>query len=101
MDGVVLNGHPEKRLPGQLNFSVEGVESETLLLALRELAISSGSACTSATVEPSHVLRAMGLPRERALGALRLTVGRFTTERDAERAGEILVNTLRKLRGVV
>ncbi len=101
VDGVVLNGHPEKRLPGQLNFSVEGVESETLLLALRELAISSGSACTSATVEPSHVLRAMGLPRERALGALRLTVGRFTTERDAERAGEILVNTLRKLRGVV
>ncbi|RMF17694.1 MAG: aminotransferase class V-fold PLP-dependent enzyme [Gammaproteobacteria bacterium] len=99
LPGVYLNGHPEARLPGHINFSAEGVESETLLLALRDLAISSGSACTSASVEPSHVLVAMGLPRERALGALRISLGRFTSTEQVERAGELIVHALGKLRG--
>lgn len=84
--GLRLNGHPEARLPGALNVSVEGVDGETLLLSLRELALSSGSACNSESIEPSHVLRAIGVPDALAHSALRMCCGRFTTEQDVDRA---------------
>ena len=71
-----LNGHPEARLPGILNVSFEGVEGESLLFALRELAVSSGSACTSASAEPSYVLRALGRDDQLAQSSLRFSVGR-------------------------
>lgn len=84
--GLHLNGHQEARLPGALNVSVEGVEGETLLLSLRELALSSGSACNSESIEPSYVLRAIGVPDALAHSALRLCCGRFTTGEDVDRA---------------
>jgi len=84
--GLRLNGHPEARLPGALNVSVEGVDGETLLLSLRELALSSGSACNSESIEPSYVLRAIGLSDALAHSALRLCCGRFTTGDDVDRA---------------
>tara|TARA_R110002110_G_scaffold108904_1_gene271760 strand:- start:18663 stop:19817 length:1155 start_codon:yes stop_codon:yes gene_type:complete len=86
ISGLRLNGHPEARLPGALNVSVEGVDGETLLLSLRELALSSGSACNSESIEPSHVLRAIGVPDALAHSALRMCCGRFTTEQDVDRA---------------
>ena len=78
--GVTLNGHPTERLPNTLNLSFEGVEADALLLAMPEVALSSGSACTSASVEPTHVLRALGLSDTQARSALRFSLGRFTTE---------------------
>ncbi|MFN3286556.1 MAG: aminotransferase class V-fold PLP-dependent enzyme, partial [bacterium] len=80
--------------------SFEGVESESLLLALdlRGLAASSGSACTAGSLEPSHVLRAMGLPPERAAGALRLTLGRWTTEAEVDAAVEWVREAVAELR---
>ncbi len=84
--GLQLNGHPEARLPGALNVSVDGVDGETLLLSLRDLALSSGSACNSESIEPSYVLRAIGVPDALAHSALRLCCGRFTTEADVDRA---------------
>lgn len=86
ISGLRLNGHPEARLPGALNVSVEGVDGETLLLSLRELALSSGSACNSESIEPSHVLRAIGVDDALAHSALRMCCGRFTTEDDVDRA---------------
>lgn len=86
ISGLRLNGHPEARLPGALNVSVEGVDGETLLLSLRELALSSGSACNSENIEPSHVLRAIGVPDALAHSTLRICCGRFTTEEDVDRA---------------
>ncbi|MFO7551381.1 MAG: IscS subfamily cysteine desulfurase [Haliea sp.] len=86
ISGLRLNGHPEARLPGALNVSVEGVDGETLLLSLRELALSSGSACNSESIEPSHVLRAIGVPDALAHSALRMCCGRFTTGEDVDRA---------------
>ena len=77
--GTRLNGCLERRLPGNLNVAFGGVDGETLLMALNDVAVSSGSACTSATVEPSYVLRAIGVPDDLAYSSLRLTVGRFTT----------------------
>ncbi len=84
--GVQLNGHPDQRLPGALNVSIEGVEGETLLMGLRQLALSSGSACNSESVEPSYVLRAIGVPEALAHSTLRLCCGRFTSEDDVDRA---------------
>jgi cysteine desulfurase len=77
--GVALNGHAERRLPGNLNVSFEGVRAEALLAKLRDVALSTGSACASARGEPSHVLRALGLPSERVHGALRFGIGRANT----------------------
>jgi cysteine desulfurase len=98
LDGLVLNGHRHKRLPGALNVSVAGVDGESLLLALSELATSTGSACTSATLEPSYVLRAIGVPDALAYSSLRLSLGRYTSNDDVDRASEILVRTIRRLR---
>ena len=101
--GSRLNGTLEARLPGNLNVGFEGVDGETLLMALDDVAVSSGSACTSATVEPSHVLRAMGVPDDLAGSSLRFTVGRFTTAEEVDFAGRRvaeIVASLSGLRGV-
>ena len=89
-----LNGSPDRRVPGTLNVAFEGVDGETLLMALDGLAVSSGSACTSATVEPSYVLRAMGIADDLASSSLRLTVGRFTTRDEVDFAGRRLAEVV-------
>lgn len=97
--GVSLNGHATQRLPGALNISVAGVEGEALLLSLPEFALSSGSACTSASLEPSYVLRAIGLPDALAHSSLRVSVGRFSEDDDLEmfaRRLEAVIPGLRK-----
>jgi len=96
--GSVLNGDEVRRLPGNLNVGFGGVDGETLLLGLDDVAVSSGSACTSASVEPSYVLKALGVPEDLAYASLRFTVGRYNTEEDidfvAGRVAEV-VNGLR------
>ncbi len=99
LDGVVFHGDLERRLPGNLNLSFEGVEAEPLLLGLRALALSSGSACASATPTPSHVLRAIGVPDDLAHGSLRFGLGRFNTEAEIDRAADLVVERVRRLRG--
>lgn len=98
LDGVRLNGDENQRLPGNLNVAFEGVDGETLLMSLDDVAVSSGSACTSATVEPSYVLKAIGLSDELAHSSLRFTVGRFTTEEEVDYAARRVVEIVRKLR---
>ena len=95
--GAHLNGSLEARLPGNLNVAFAGVDGETLLMALDDVAVSSGSACTSATVEPSYVLRALGVPDELAASSLRLTVGRFTTAEEVAFAGRRIVEVVNAL----
>ena len=84
--GAVLNGHERQRLPGCLNVAFAGVDGETLLLALDDLAVSSGSACTSASVEPSYVLRALGVPDALAHASLRFSIGRYSTGEEIDYA---------------
>ena len=101
--GSRLNGTLRARLPGNLNVAFAGVDGETLLMALDDVAVSSGSACTSATVEPSHVLRAMGVPDHLAASSLRFTVGRFTTVEEVDFAGRRVaevVGSLQRCSGV-
>jgi len=98
--GLLLNGPEEERLPNTLNLSFPGVDAEELLVATPEVAASTGSACHSGRTEPSAVLLAMGLPCDRALGAVRLTVGRFTSEADVDLAAEALSRSWRELRGL-
>ena len=100
--GIVLNGHPVHRLPNNLNVSLPGLDAETLLLSLDRAGISasSGSACTSGSIEPSHVLSAMGLPDARLKSALRLTLGRGTTAEEIERTVEIVAGIVERLGGV-
>jgi cysteine desulfurase len=97
---LVLNGAVTPRLPGNLNVSVLGAEGEALLAALPELALSTGSACTSAKREASHVLRALGAGEERALSALRFGIGRGNTESEIDRAAELVTAAARKLRAL-
>jgi len=82
--GIRLNGHRQQRLPGALNISVSDVEGEALLLSLPEFALSTGSACTSASLEPSYVLRALGLPDALAHSSLRVSLGRYTRDEDVD-----------------
>ena len=82
----MLNGDEKQRLPGCLNVAFEGVDGETLLLALDDIAVSSGSACTSASVEPSYVLRALGVPDALAHASLRFSIGRYTTREEIDYA---------------
>jgi cysteine desulfurase len=98
-DGLALNGDPEHRLPGALNFSVAGVEGEALLLSLSDFALSTGSACTSASLEPSYVLRAIGLPDALAHSSLRVSLGRYTTGEDVERFAARVAEVVPRLRG--
>ena len=92
--GTRLNGSPDQRLPGTLSVAFDGVDGETLLMSLDDIAVSSGSACTSATVEPSYVLRAMNVADDLAASSLRLTVGRFTTPSDVDYAGHRLAEVV-------
>ena len=106
IDGILeipytrLNGDREKRSAGNINVSFRGVEGESLLLALdiRGIAASSGSACTSGSIDPSHVLTAIGLPEELAKGSLRLTLGDLNTDEDVDYILEVLPETVKKLR---
>jgi cysteine desulfurase len=97
-----LNGHPEKRLPGNLNFSFEYIEGESLLLMLDQMGVcsSTGSACSSGSLETSHVLRAIGLPPKIAQGSLRLTLGDANSEGDIDYVLEVLTETVGKLRAM-
>ena len=81
---IRVNGDLERRVAGNLNLSFVGVEAEALMMALPELAVSSGSACTSTAIEPSYVLRALGLDDEMANGSIRFGIGRFTTEAEID-----------------
>jgi cysteine desulfurase len=96
--GVVRNGHAELRLPGNLNVSFEGVDGDRLLLSLKGIACSSGSACSSATPEPSHVLAALGRAPALARASLRLGLGRGTTAEEIEAAADAVVAAVRGLR---
>ncbi len=98
LEGVVLNGHAEERLPGSLNLSFHGVPGEALIVSLKDIAVSSGSACTSASVEPSYVLRAIGVSAELAHASIRFGVGRFNTEEEIDRAAAHVVETVARLR---
>jgi cysteine desulfurase len=98
LDEVVLNGHPEKRLPGNLNLSFSFVEGEGLMMAIKDVAVSSGSACTSASLEPSYVLRSMGLNEEAAHSSIRFGLGRFNTEEEVDYVADLLIEKVRKLR---
>lgn len=99
LGGIHLNGHPTQRFPGNVNIRVEGLEGQALALALRPLvAVSSGSACTSAKAEPSHVLRALGLPDELARASIRFGLGRFTTPEQIEQVVEGTIATIQSLR---
>ena len=98
LPGVHLNGHPDQRLGGNLNLAFEGVEAAALLRAVPRLCLSTGSACTSASVEPSYVLQALGIDEDRARSSLRIGVGRFNTGEEIERASQMLVNAVRKIR---
>lgn len=91
---LILNGHPSDRLPGNLNYSVPNVDGEVLMNSIKELALSSGSACTSTDPEPSHVLRAMGRSESLARASLRIGLGRFTTESDVDFAAKYLLDVL-------
>lgn len=99
LDGIQLNGHLAQRLAGNLNISIEGVDGQALLLGLQPVvAVSSGSACTSAKIEPSHVLRALGRSPDLAYASLRFGVGRFNTESEIDRVAEKVIETVRSLR---
>ncbi|HWP22317.1 MAG TPA: cysteine desulfurase NifS [Candidatus Cryosericum sp.] len=97
---VKLNGHPTKRLPNNVNFSIRYIEGESILLMLdiNGIAASSGSACTSGSLDPSHVLLAMGLPHEVAHGSLRLTLSEFTTEQEIDYVLDLLPQIVQRLR---
>lgn len=98
--GVHLMGHPVNRLPNNANFCIEGIEAETLLLKLdmRGIGASSGAACASGSTEPSHVLRALGIPRELAQGSLRLTLGIDNTDEDVDYTMAVLESCVAELR---
>ncbi|HBS16178.1 MAG TPA: IscS subfamily cysteine desulfurase [Alcanivorax sp.] len=98
LPGVHLNGRDAPRLAGHLNVAFEGVDGEMLLTALTEVAVSTGSACTSASLEPSYVLKAMGLADDLAHGAIRLSLGRFTGEDEVDRAGQNVTEAVTRLR---
>ncbi|MGD9388700.1 MAG: IscS subfamily cysteine desulfurase [Gammaproteobacteria bacterium] len=100
LGGVHLNGDPARRVAGILNVSFEDVEGESLLFALRELAVSSGSACTSASREASYVLRALGRDDQLAQSSLRFSVGRFSTADDVDRAAAIVRTQVQRLRAL-
>ena len=98
LDEVYLNGHPTERLPHNLNLSFAYVEGESLLMGLKEIALSSGSACTSATLEPSYVLRALGVGSDLAHSSIRFGLHRFSTEEEVDYAGKRVVEVVNKLR---
>jgi cysteine desulfurase len=100
--GTVVNGAPQLRVPNTTNISFDRVEAESLLIALDldGIAVSTGSACSSGTLEPSHVLRAMGFPAHRTQNSLRFSLGLFSTEEEVDRVIEVLPRLVEKLRGL-
>lgn len=98
LQGVVLNGDDTARYWGNVNLSFAYVEGESLLMGLKDVAVSSGSACTSASLEPSYVLRALGVEEDMAHTSIRFGIGRFTTEAEVDRAVELTVQHVNKLR---
>jgi cysteine desulfurase len=98
LDEIYLNGHPEHRLPNNLNVSFAYVEGEALMMAIKDVAVSSGSACTSASLEPSYVLRALGVGDDLAHSSIRFGVGRFTTEEEVDFVGDLVVSAVKRLR---
>ncbi len=98
MEEVYLNGSLEKRIPHNLNVSFNFVEGESLIMAIKEIAVSSGSACTSASLEPSYVLRALGRNDELAHSSIRITLGRFTTAEEVDYAAQLIKQKVAKLR---
>ena len=98
MEEVFVNGDLERRVPHNLNISFNFVEGESLIMGVKGLAVSSGSACTSASLEPSYVLRALGRSDELAHSSLRMTIGRFTTEEEIDYAISTLKDRVGKLR---
>jgi cysteine desulfurase len=98
LDEVYENGHPTERLPGNLNVSFAFVEGESLLMGLKDVAVSSGSACTSATLEPSYVLKALGVGEDLAHTSIRFGLGRFNTPEEVEYVIERVVHEVRRLR---
>jgi cysteine desulfurase len=100
LDGLTINGSMESRLPGNLNVSFTGIDSEALVTGLDGIALSTGAACTSASVEPSHVLRALGLSANQAHAAVRFGLGRFTTAEEIEEAADRIIEKVRQLRAL-
>ncbi len=98
LDGLVLNGHPDNRLPNTLNFSVPGLEGGKILDKIPEIMASTGAACHDRTVRLSHVLSAMEVPPEIGMGALRLTVGRENTMEQIEEAAQLIINQVKRIR---
>jgi cysteine desulfurase len=97
---VHLNGHPTERLPNTVNVSIDGVVGEVVLAATPEIAAATGSACHAGSTEPSAVLLAQGIERARAPGALRLSLGRWTTKNEVEQAAHLLAQTVRRLQAM-
>jgi len=100
LDMVELNGHAERRLPGNLNISFAFVEGEGLMMAIKDVAVSSGSACTSASLEPSYVLRSMGLDEDLAHSSIRFGLGRFNTEEEVDYVADLVVDKVKRLRSM-
>jgi cysteine desulfurase len=100
LDGVILNGHPTARLAGNLNVGFSHVEGESLLMALSDVALSSGSACHSATLQPSHVLRAIGASDDLAQSSIRFGLGRFNTVEEVDLVVERVVGEVHRLRAL-
>lgn len=98
LDQVILNGDRDRRLPGNLNVSFAFVEGEALMMAIKDVAVSSGSACTSASLEPSYVLHSMGLDEDLAHSSIRFGIGRFNTEEEVDFVGELVSGKVARLR---
>jgi cysteine desulfurase len=98
IEQVFLNGDWDRRVPHNLNVSFNFVEGESLIMAIKDVAVSSGSACTSASLEPSYVLRALGRSDELAHSSIRFTVGRFTTEQEIDYTVQLLTRQVARLR---
>jgi cysteine desulfurase len=98
LEEVYLNGHPALRLPNNLNLSFTRVDENALMMSMKDVAVSTGSACSSSTPEPSHVLRALGLPLSRLNSAIRFGLGRMTTEEETEYVITRVLTEVRRLR---
>jgi cysteine desulfurase len=101
IEDVYLNGDFEQRVPHNLNVSFNLVDAESLIMALKDVAVSSGSACTSASLEPSYVLKALGLNDELAHSSIRFSIGRFTTEEEIDHVIAVIQHAIPKLREMI
>ena len=100
MEEIYLNGDLDQRIPGNLNVSFNFVEGESLIMAIKDIAVSSGSACTSASLEPSYVLRSLGMEDDLAHSSIRMTIGKYTSEDEIKHTVELLKNAVTKLRSL-